>query len=127
MFSLFLTWSDKMLKIYGIKNCNSMKKAFNALQAKALSYDFHDYKKQGIDADTLKIWLKEIGQDTVLNKKGTTWRKLSEEEQNRALSSEDNLIEALIAQPSLIKRPVLQTSQGFIVGFDESTYQNIQA
>ncbi|URM41124.1 arsenate reductase [Acinetobacter sp. AS23] len=116
-----------MLKIYGIKNCNSMKKAFDALQAKALNYDFHDYKKQGIDADTLKIWLKEIGQDTVLNKKGTTWRKLSEEEQNRALSSEDNLIEALIAQPSLIKRPVLQTSQGFIIGFDESTYQNIQA
>lgn len=104
-----------------------MKKAFDALQAKALSYDFHDYKKQGIDADTLKIWLKEIGQDTILNKKGTTWRKLSEEEQNRALSSEDHLIEALIAQPSLIKRPVLQTSQGFIVGFDESTYQNIQA
>lgn len=104
-----------------------MKKAFDALQAKALNYDFHDYKKQGIDADTLKIWLKEIGQDKVLNKKGTTWRKLSEEEQNRALSSEDNLIEALIAQPSLIKRPVLQTSQGFIVGFDESTYQNIQA
>jgi len=116
-----------MLKIYGIKNCNSMKKAFDALQAKSLNYDFHDYKKQGIDAVTLKIWLKEIGQDTVLNKKGTTWRKLSEEEQNRALSSEDNLIEALIAQPSLIKRPVLQTSQGFIVGFDESTYQNIQA
>ncbi|GAA5586824.1 protein YffB [Acinetobacter calcoaceticus] len=127
MCSLFLTWSDKMLKIYGIKNCNSMKKAFDALQAKELNYDFHDYKKQGIDADTLKIWLKEIGQDTVLNKKGTTWRKLSEEEQTRALSSEDHLIEALIAQPSLIKRPVLQTSQGFIVGFDEATYQNIQA
>jgi len=104
-----------------------MKKAFDALQAKELNYDFHDYKKQGIDADTLKIWLKEIGQDTVLNKKGTTWRKLSEEEQNRALSSEDNLIEALVAQPSLIKRPVLQTSQGFIVGFDEAIYQNIQA
>ncbi|ENV94954.1 hypothetical protein F937_01061 [Acinetobacter calcoaceticus ANC 3680] len=104
-----------------------MKKAFDALQAKGLNYDFHDYKKQGIDADTLKIWLKEIGQDTVLNKKGTTWRKLSEEEQMHALSSEDNLIEALIAQPSLIKRPVLQTSQGFIVGFDEATYQNIQA
>ncbi|MGS5742974.1 arsenate reductase, partial [Acinetobacter baumannii] len=48
-----------MLKIYGIKNCNSMKKAFDALQAKGLSYEFHDYKKQGIDADTLKIWLKE--------------------------------------------------------------------
>jgi len=104
-----------------------MKKAFDALQAKGLNYDFHDYKKQGIDVDTLKIWLKEIGQDTVLNKKGTTWRKLSEEEQTHALSSEDHLIEALIAQPSLIKRPVLQTSQGFIVGFDEAIYQNIQA
>ncbi|SEO60153.1 transcriptional regulator, Spx/MgsR family [Acinetobacter sp. yr461] len=104
-----------------------MKKAFDALQAKGLNYDFHDYKKQGIDADTLKIWLKEIGKDTVLNKKGTTWRKLSEEEQTHALSSEDHLIEALIAQPSLIKRPVLQTSQGFIVGFDEAIYQNIQA
>jgi len=104
-----------------------MKKAFDALQAKELNYDFHDYKKQGIDADTLKIWLKEIGQDTVLNKKGTTWRKLSEEEQTHALSSEDHLIEALVAQPSLIKRPVLQTSQGFIVGFDEAIYQNIQA
>lgn len=104
-----------------------MKKAFDALQAKELNYDFHDYKKQGIDADTLKIWLKEIGQDTILNKKGTTWRKLSEEEQTHALSSEDHLIEALVAQPSLIKRPVLQTSQGFIVGFDEAIYQNIQA
>jgi len=104
-----------------------MKKAFDALQAKGLNYDFHDYKKQGIDADTLKIWLKEIGQDTVLNKKGTTWRKLSEEEQKRALSSEDHLIETLVAQPSLIKRPVLQTSQGFIVGFDEAIYQNIHA
>ncbi len=115
-----------MLKIYGIKNCNSMKKAFDALQAKGLSYEFHDYKKQGIDADTLKIWLKEIGQDTVLNKKGTTWKKLSEEEQTRALSSEDHLIEALIAQPSLIKRPVLQTSKGFLVGFDETAYQNLR-
>lgn len=127
MCSFFLTWSDKMLKIYGIKNCNSMKKAFDALQAKGLSYEFHDYKKQGIDADTLKIWLKEIGQDTVLNKKGTTWKKLSEKEQTRALSSEDHLIEALIAQPSLIKRPVLQTSKGFLVGFDETAYQNLSA
>ncbi len=91
-----------------------------------MSYEFHDYKKQGIDADTLKIWLKEIGQDTVLNKKGTTWKKLSEDEQTRALSSEDHLIEALIAQPSLIKRPVLQTSKGFLVGFDETAYQNLE-
>ncbi len=116
-----------MFKIYGIKNCNSMKKAFDALQAKGISYEFHDYKKQGIDADTLAIWLKEIGADKVLNKKGTTWRKLTEAEQAHATSNQENLIETLIAQPSLIKRPVLQTPEGFVIGFDEATYQAFSA
>lgn len=116
-----------MFKIYGIKNCNSMKKAFDALQANGINYEFHDYKKQGIDADTLAIWLKEIGADKVLNKKGTTWRKLSADEQTHATNNEQNLIEALIAQPSLIKRPVLQTPQGFVIGFDEATYQALSA
>ena len=116
-----------MLKIYGIKNCSSMKKAFDLLTELGLAYEFHDYKKQGIDADTLAIWLKEIGADKVLNKKGTTWRKLTEAEQAHATSNQENLIETLIAQPSLIKRPVLQTPQGFVIGFDEATYQNLSA
>lgn len=114
-----------MFKIYGIKNCNSMKKAFDALNDKNISYDFHDYKKQGIDADTLKTWLKEIGTEKILNKKGTTWRKLSEAEQHAAEASEEQLIQALMNQPSLIKRPVLQTPQGFIVGFDPEVYQQL--
>ena len=104
-----------------------MKKAFDALQAKGISYEFHDYKKQGIDADTLAIWLKEIDADKVLNKKGTTWRKLTEAEKAHATSNQENLIETLIAQPSLIKRPVLQTPEGFVIGFDEATYQNLSA
>ena len=104
-----------------------MKKAFDALTAKGIAYEFHDYKKQGIDADTLAIWLKEIGADKVLNKKGTTWRKLTEAEQAHATSNQENLIETLIAQPSLIKRPVLQTPEGFVIGFDEATYQNLSA
>ncbi|MDR7017916.1 arsenate reductase [Acinetobacter sp. 3657] len=116
-----------MFKIYGIKNCNSMKKAFDTLQAKGIDYQFHDYKKQGIDAATLEVWLKDIGAEKVLNKKGTTWRKLTADEQALATSTEQNLIEALIAQPSLIKRPVLQTPQGFVIGFDEETYQNLSA
>jgi len=116
-----------MFKIYGIKNCNSMKKAFDALQANGINYEFHDYKKQGIDADTLAIWLKEIGADKVLNKKGTTWRKLTAHEQAHATSNEQNLIDTLIAQPSLIKRPVLQTPQGFVIGFDEAAYQALSA
>lgn len=114
-----------MLKIYGIKNCNSMKKAFDVLNAKGLSYEFHDYKKQGIDRDTLAIWLKEIGSDPILNKKGTTWRKLSPDEQQYALANENQLIETLILHTSLIKRPVLQTPQGYVVGFDETAYQEL--
>lgn len=108
-----------MLKIYGIKNCNSMKKAFDLLTELGLSYEFHDYKKQGIDAETVKQWLDHIGQDLVLNKKGTTWKKLSEQEQQLALSSEQALIEALTTHTSLIKRPVIDQNGQYVVGFDE--------
>ncbi|MFT4021805.1 MAG: Spx/MgsR family RNA polymerase-binding regulatory protein [Acinetobacter sp.] len=111
-----------MLKIYGIKNCNSMKKAFDLLNELGLTYEFHDYKKQGIDASTVKQWLDAKGVEVILNKKGTTWRKLSEQEQQQALASEANLIAALTTHSSLIKRPVLQTATGYIVGFDEAAY-----
>ena len=111
-----------MLKIYGIKNCSSMKKAFDLLNELGLAYEFHDYKKQGIDAETVKKWLDEVGQDLILNKKGTTWRKLSEQEQQTALASQTNLITALTTHSSLIKRPVLETVSGYIVGFNEATY-----
>ena len=104
-----------------------MKKAFDLLTELGLSYEFHDYKKQSIDSATLQHWLEVVGQDIILNKKGTTWRKLSEAEQNHATSNESNLIETLIAQPSLIKRPVLQTPQGYVIGFDEAAYANLSA
>ena len=100
-----------------------MKKAFDLLNELGLSYEFHDYKKQGIDADTVKSWLDALGQDVVLNKKGTTWRKLSEAEQQAALTSEANLIEALCTHTSKIKRPVLKTESGFTAGFDEVAYR----
>ncbi|MCT8090232.1 Spx/MgsR family RNA polymerase-binding regulatory protein [Acinetobacter sp. ANC 4216] len=115
-----------MLKIYGIKNCNSMKKAFDLLNELGLAYEFHDYKKQGIAAETVKTWLDAKGQELILNKKGTTWRKLSETEQQTALSSEENLIEALTSHNSLIKRPVLETASGYIVGFDEDAYRALK-
>lgn len=115
-----------MLKIYGIKNCNSMKKAFDLLNELGLAYEFHDYKKQGIDADTVKKWLDALGQDVVLNKKGTTWRKLTEDEQQTALENQSNLIHALTTHSSLIKRPVLQTENGYIVGYNEAEYKALQ-
>ena len=103
-----------------------MKKAFDLLNELGLVYEFHDYKKQGVDTETLKIWLDQIGADLVLNKKGTTWRKLSAEEQQTALLNEENLIESLSQHSSLIKRPVLQTAQGYIVGFDEAAYRALK-
>ena len=109
-----------MLKIYGIKNCNSMKKAFDLLTEIGLSYEFHDYKKQGIDAETIKVWLKQIPQEILLNKKGTTWKKLTEQEQQLALSSQEELIKALTTHTSLIKRPVIDQNGEYVVGFDEN-------
>ena len=115
-----------MLKIYGIKNCSSMKKAFDLLNELGLAYEFHDYKKQAIDAATVKAWLDAKGADLILNKKGTTWKKLSEQQQQAALASEAGLIDALATHSSLIKRPVLQTPQGYIVGFDEAAYRALK-
>ena len=115
-----------MLNVYGIKNCNSMKKAFDLLNELGLAYEFHDYKKQGIDAETVQKWLNDVGQNIILNKKGTTWRKLSEAEQQAALLNETNLIHALTTHSSLIKRPVLETEQGYIVGYDEAAYNALK-
>lgn len=113
------------MKIYGIKNCNSMKKAFDVLAQANIAYEFHDYKKLGIDAETLKTWIAQLGAETVLNKKGTTWKKLTEQQQQYALESEQNLIEMLMANTSMIKRPILDTSEKLIAGFDEQVYQQL--
>lgn len=115
-----------MLKIYGIKNCSTMKKAFDLLNELGLTYEFHDYKKQAIDAETLKAWLDAKGAEIILNKKGTTWKKLTEAEQQDALASETNLIQTLSAHSSMIKRPVLQTEHGILVGFDEAAYRALK-
>lgn len=108
-----------MLKIYGIKNCNSVKKTLDLITALGLAYEFHDYKKQGIDADHVEKWLAAKGSEVILNKKGTTWKKLSAAEQQLALSSQAQLIDALTTHTSLIKRPVIETEHDIIVGFNE--------
>lgn len=102
-----------------------MKKAFDALAQANIAYEFHDYKKLGIDAETLKTWIAQLGAETVLNKKGTTWKKLTEQQQQYALESEQNLIEMLMANTSMIKRPILDTSEKLIAGFDEQVYQQL--
>ena len=115
-----------MLKVYGIKNCSSMKKTFDLLTELELAYEFHDYKKNGIDVETVKDWLDEMGADRVLNKKGTTWRKLTPTEQDTALASDAGLIEALTTHTSLIKRPIIATGKALIVGFDEASIRALK-
>ena len=96
------------LTIYGIKSCSTMKKAFTKLDELGVSYDFHDYKKQGIDKDSVQRWVASLGIDKVLNKRGTTWRNLTDEQKQAADENVNNAIDLLIENTSMIKRPIVE-------------------
>jgi arsenate reductase len=106
--------------LYGIPNCDTIKRARSWLEAKGIAYDFHDYKKAGIDRARLEGWVGEFGWETVLNRAGTTFRKLSEDQ--RAGLDADKAIALMLAQPSMIKRPVLDLGERRIVGFKPEVY-----
>jgi arsenate reductase (glutaredoxin) len=106
-----------MIKVYGIKQCSTMKKAFDWLAANNLPYEFHDYKKFGISQDKLGAWAQQLGWKVLLNTKGTTWRKLPEEV--RSNISEETALQLMQEQPSLIKRPVIEAGSKLLVGYDE--------
>ncbi|WP_201588572.1 arsenate reductase [Psychrobacter pulmonis] len=119
------------LTIYGIKSCSTMKKAFTKLDELGVSYDFHDYKKQGIDKESVQRWVNELGIDKVLNKRGTTWRKLTDEQKQAADSDVDNAIDLLIENTSMIKRPIVEGQLAdkiqpiLLCGFDEDEFDKI--
>jgi arsenate reductase len=116
---------SKQVTLYGIPNCDTVKKARTWLDANGVAYTFHDFKKAGLDAGLVKTWLKDIPWDTLVNRKGTTWRGLSDE---RKASITDNAsATALIVElPSIVKRPVLQTGEAPThVGFTADLYQQI--
>ena len=109
------------ITIYGIKNCDTMKKARAWLDAHAVAYDFHDYKVAGIDRAHLERRCKEIGWETVLNRAGTTFRKLPDAD--KAGLNERTAIELMLAQPSMIKRPVLEAGRKLLIGFKPGGYE----
>lgn len=109
------------MKVYGIPNCNTVKKAIDWLKANSLSYEFHDYKKLGVTKNELKVWNKQVGWEKLVNKKGTTWRGLPAEEQQK-VTNEKAAIELMIEKPSVIKRPVIDVDGKLLVGFDEAEY-----
>ncbi|MES2449861.1 MAG: ArsC family reductase [Pseudomonadota bacterium] len=106
--------------LYGIKNCDTMKKAWTWLDAHGVAYDFHDYKKAGIDEATVRRWAGQVGWEVLLNRAGTTFRALSDAD--KADIGEDKAIALMLANPSMIKRPVLDTGSKLLVGFKPDIY-----
>ncbi|MEA2756265.1 MAG: hypothetical protein QOJ54_2554 [Aliidongia sp.] len=112
----------RQITLYGIKNCDTMKKARAWLDANAIPYLFHDYKTAGIDRARLQSWAAQVGWETLLNRAGTTFRKLPDAE--KAALSEQTAITLMLAQPSMIKRPVLNLGGKLIVGFKPELYED---
>ncbi len=109
-----------MITIFGIKNCDTMKKAFAWLDGHDVRYAFHDYKKSGIEPEKLKAWAAQVGWEVLLNTRGTTWRKLSPAQQ--ANLDEAKALRLMSRNPSLIKRPVIESGTNVLVGFDANRY-----
>jgi len=106
--------------LYGIRNCDTIKKARGWLDSRKIAYAFHDYKTAGIEAEHLQRWCKELGWETLLNRTGTTFRKLSEADKQGL--NERKAIAMMLAQPSMIKRPVLDLGTQRLVGFKPELY-----
>lgn len=112
-----------MIKVYGIKQCDTMKKAFTWLTEHDLPHDFHDYKKVGIEPATITAWLAHVDANVLINRRGTTWRKLSTDDQAACDSGDAAQIAAVAAaNSSVIKRPVVETENGLLVGFNATQW-----
>ena len=111
------------ITLYGIPNCDTVKKARTWLESKGIAYTFHDYKKQGADPDRIAEWIAAAGRDKVVNRAGTTFRKLSPEDQ--AALAGDGAPAVLAANTSVIKRPIVEHPDGLLVGFKEAEWSSI--
>lgn len=112
-----------MIKIYGIPNCDTMKKARRWLHDNGVEYEFHDYKKLGVPEKELKSWVGQAGWEGVLNKRGTTWRKLDDSVKHSI--DDTSAIQIMLQHPSIIKRPVLASGNTLLIGFDQNEYSRL--
>jgi arsenate reductase (glutaredoxin) len=108
------------ITLYGIPNCDTVKKARVYLDSRGIAYAFHDYKKAGVDAADLKRWIKEVGWEVLLNKAGTTFKKLPDTDKDDI--DEKKALSLMIANPSMIKRPVVEGGKNLLVGFKPEIY-----
>ena len=112
------------IRLYGIPNCDTVKKARTWLADRQHDYLFHDFKKAGLDRPTIEGWLQRVDWQVLVNRKGTTWRAL-DEARKASIVDADSAITLMLENPSVIKRPVLVTATHTIVGFSDDTYQQI--
>lgn len=112
------------MTIYGIPNCDTMKKAMNWLTANNIPFVFHDYKKEGISKAKLEAWCNQAGWENVLNKRSTTWRELPVTEQEK-ITSQPAAIQLMMNNTSIIKRPVLENGKQLLIGFSEKEYAGL--
>ena len=112
-----------MITMYGIPNCDTIKKARNWLKDNDVNYDFHNYKKDGVPEKELSQWVKTVGWEVLLNKRGTTWRKLDDKTKDNI--NEKSAIKIMLDNPSIIKRPVIANGKTILVGFTENEYKQL--
>ncbi|OUS24957.1 arsenate reductase [Gammaproteobacteria bacterium 45_16_T64] len=108
------------MTMYGIKNCDTIKKARKWLETENIDYQFHDYKKEGVSREQLTLWIAQVGWEILVNKRGTTWRKLPDNIKDSI--DEASAIEVMLENTSVIKRPVLDTGKKLLVGFSSDEY-----
>jgi Spx/MgsR family transcriptional regulator len=114
-----------MITVYGIKNCNTVKTALDWLKKNKVDLEFHDYKSKGISQEKLREWSKQVGWESLVNKRGTTWRQLDEATQSR-VTSEAKAIELMKEKTSVIKRPLIEDNGKIVaLGFDEAVYKRL--
>ncbi|MCL4149254.1 UNVERIFIED_CONTAM: hypothetical protein GTU68_064806 [Idotea baltica] len=106
--------------LFGIKNCDTVKKARRWLDANDVSFSFHDLRADGLEPATIEVWLQNVSWETLINKRGTTWRKL--EDVRKEQLDEATAVELMLANPTLIKRPVITVNNDCLVGFKEADY-----
>ena len=112
-----------MMTLYGIKNCDTVKKARHWLEDHGINYQFHDFRQDGLEQKQLQNWIKKLGWEALVNKRSTTWRNLSEKE--KTISNEQQAIKLLLGNLTLIKRPVVENKKIVLVGFKENEFKNL--
>ncbi len=107
--------------VYGIRNCDTIKKTLKWLDSRAIGYRFHDYRKDGLSPELLAEFVEKLGWESLINKRGTTYKALDDELKSRL--DERSAMQLMLAQPAMIKRPLLVVNHHYLLGFDENQYQ----